>query len=84
MTKLDDVQVEGWAENRKLVLTELNRVARAIEGLDVKVGGEMTNMKVEIATMKTKVGLYAAVIAAVASVVLSAVISALISFLSKR
>lgn len=73
--RLDNAEIEGWDVNRKLVLNELNRVARAIESLDMKVGGEMTNMKVELATIKTKVALYAAVIAAVASALLSIVIS---------
>lgn len=80
MTPLSDSEVEGWAQNRKLVLNELGRVTRAVESLDVKVGSELTNMKVEIATIKTKVALYAAVVASVASIILSAVIS----FLMKR
>lgn len=80
MTLPSDSQIEGWAENRKLVLNELGRVARAVESIDVKVGSELTNMKVEIATIKTKVALYAAIIASVASIGLSA----LISFLSRR
>lgn len=74
--RLDDVEIEGWGQNRKLVLAELSRVARAVESLDIKVGGEMTNMKVELATLKTK----AAIIAAVAGALLSAVIS----YLMKR
>lgn len=80
MTPLNESEIEGWAQNRKLVLNELGRVTRAVESLDVKVGSELTNMKVEIATIKTKVALYAAVIASVASIILSAVIS----FLMKR
>lgn len=80
MTPLNESEIEGWAQNRKLVLNELGRVTRAVESLDVKVGSELTNMKVEIATIKTKIALYAAVIASVASIILSAVIS----FLMKR
>lgn len=75
MTPLNESQVEGWAENRKLVLNEISRVARAVENIDVKVGSELTNMKVEIATIKTKVALYAAIIASVASIGLSVLIS---------
>jgi len=71
-----DVDVEGWRENRKLVLGELVRVTRAIENLDVKISGEMTNIKVEVATIKTKVGVYAALIAIV--------VAAVISYLFKR
>lgn len=75
MTLPTESQIEGWSENRKLVLNELNRVARAVESIDVKVGSELTNMKVEIATIKTKVALYAALIASVASIGLSVLIS---------
>lgn len=74
MTPLNDSEIEGWAQNRKLVLTELGRVTRAVESLDVKVGSELTNMKVEIATIKTKVALYAAIISSVASIALSVLI----------
>lgn len=80
----DDAQIEGWDVNRKLVLNELGRVARALESLDMKVGGEMTDMKVEMATLKTRVGLYAALIAAIASVVFSALMSILLSYLTKH
>lgn len=80
MTLPTESQIEGWSENRKLVLNELNRVARAVESIDVKVGSELTNMKVEIATIKTKVALYAAIIASIASILLSAIIG----FLMKR
>lgn len=78
--RFDDAEIEGWGANRKLVLNELNRVARAVESLDNKVGGEMTDMKVELATMKTKVALYAAIISAIASMVLSAIVS----YISRR
>lgn len=64
--------MEGWNQNRKLVQAELSRLARAVESLDLKVGGEMTSMKVELATLKTKV--------AIIVVVASAAISALISY----
>jgi hypothetical protein len=63
--------VEGWNQNRKLVQAELGRLARAVESLDLKVGGEMTNMKVELATLKTKV----AIIVVVASAAMSALIN---------
>lgn len=74
MTPLNDSEIEGWAQNRKLVLNELGRVTRAVESLDVKVGSELTNMKVEIATIKTKVALYAAAISSIASIALSVLI----------
>lgn len=74
--RLDDVEVEGWGQNRKLVLAELSRVARAVESLDVKVGGELTNMKVELATLKTKV--------AIIVIVASAAMSALINYLFRH
>lgn len=72
---LEDIDIEGWRENRKLVLGELTRVTRAIENLDLKVGGDLTSMKVEVATLKTKVALYAVVAGAIASAILSAVIN---------
>lgn len=55
---------------------ELSRLARAVESLDLKVGGEMTTMKVELATLKTKV--------AIIVVVASAVMSALINYLFRH
>lgn len=69
--RLDDVEVEGWNQNRKLVQAELGRLARAVESLDLKVGGEMTSMKVELATLKTKM----AIIVVVSSAAMSALIS---------
>lgn len=76
MGNLDDVDVEGWNQNRKLVLAELSRVARAVESLDLKVGGEMTNMKVELATMKVKV--------AIIAIGAGAIVSALIQYLLRH
>lgn len=78
--RLGDLDVESWKENRKVVLDGLQRVERAVDTLNLKVGSEMTDMKVELATIKTKVALYAAVISLVASLILSAVIS----YLMKR
>lgn len=72
---LEDLEIEGWRENRKLVMSELVRVTRAIEGLDSKVGGELTSMKVEIATLKTKVAVYAAMAAVATSLVITAALN---------
>jgi hypothetical protein len=58
------------------VQAELSRLARAVESLDLKVGGEMTSMKVELATLKTKV--------AIIVIVASAVMSALINYLFRH
>lgn len=77
MSKLDEaeIEIEGWRESRQLVMSELRRVGRIVESLDSKVGSDLTSMKVEIATIKTKVALYAVVAGAIASAILSAVIS---------
>lgn len=80
MPNFSESEIEGWNQNRKLVLDRLDRVTRAVESLDAKVGSDLTEMKVELATMRTKVGLYAAVVGTVISILFSA----LISYLTRR
>ena len=78
--RLSEAKIEGWELNQKFVLNSLDRLSRAVESIDANVRGDLTTMKIEIATLKTKWAIYAAIIGTVAG----AVISALISFLIKR
>lgn len=78
--RLDDAKIEGWELYQKFVLNEMSRLARAVESIDSSVRGDVTNMKIEIATLKTKWGVYATIIGAVAG----ALISAIVSYFFKR
>lgn len=75
---LEDSKVESWEIYQKLVMAELGRLSRAIESVDSNVRGDLTNMKIEIATLKTKWAIYAAIIGTIAGAVISAVVSILI------
>ena len=77
---IEQLDIEDWRANRKLVLGELNRIALSLENLDAKVGSDLTTMKVEVAMIKTKVAVYAAI----AAIITSAVVSFLFSTLIKR
>lgn len=78
--RFTESRAEGWDREQKFVLAELQRLARAVESVDSSVRGDVTNMKIEIATLKTKWGVYATIIGAVAG----AFISALVSYFFKR
>lgn len=78
--RFSESKIERWELNEKFVLNSLDRLSRAVESIDAKVGGDLTSMKIEIATLKTKWAIYAAIIGTVAG----AVISAVVSFLIKR
>lgn len=78
--RFSESKIERWELNEKFVLNSLDRLSRAVESIDAKVGGDLTSMKIEIATLKTKWAIYAAII----GTVMGAVISAVVSFLIKR
>ena len=78
--RFSESKIERWELNEKFVLNSLDRLSRAVESIDAKVGGDLTSMKIEIATLKTKWTIYAAIIGTVAG----AAISAFISFILKR
>lgn len=66
--------------DRRLVMSELSRISNKLDTIDGKIGSDLSGLKIEVATLKTKVGLYAAVISAVAA----AIMSAIVSYLMKR
>lgn len=65
---------EDWRKDRSLVMSDLRRVSDSLDKLTLTVGGELTNMKVEVATLKTKVAIYAAAISTVTTLILGAII----------
>ena len=72
---------DNWRENRKLVHAELSRANRGIDRLgdkisdiDLKLTKDLTDMKIEIATIKTKVLIYGGL----AAIILSALINYLL------
>lgn len=69
----------GFSEYRALILSELRRVSDKIDALDGKLtnlqSGEISNLKVELSTIKTKVVIMSAAGAAVASAVVAWVVS---------
>lgn len=76
----DDSRGGGWDSEQKFVLAELQRLARAVESVDSTMRGDLTEMKITIATLETRWKIYAALIGTVAG----AIISAIVSFLFKR
>ena len=70
-----EMSEEDWRRDRRLVMSELTRIGNKLDTLTSTVNGDVTNMKVEVATLKTKVGLYAALISAVAAAIISAAVS---------
>ncbi len=71
----NETRAEGWDREQKFVLAELQRLARAVESVDSTMRGDLTSMKIEIATLRTKWGVYATIIGAVAGALISAVVS---------
>ena len=73
----------GFGEYRALILSELRRVSDKIDALDGKLtdlrSGEISNLKVELSTIKTKVVILSAAGASIAS----AVVAALVTHFSK-
>ncbi len=69
----------GFGEYRALILSELRRVSDKIDVLDGKLSnlqsGEISNLKVELSTIKTKVVIMSAAAAAIASAIVAAVVS---------
>lgn len=61
--------LEGWGEYKKLVLQELERLARGIEVLNAKIEGfrndDLSALKVEVAMLKVKAGMWGAAAGAV-------------------
>jgi hypothetical protein len=78
--RLDDVKIKGWESYQIFVLNEMGRLSRAVEDVNRTVTGDLAAMKIEIATLKTKWAIYAAIIGTIAG----AIISAAVSYLIKR
>lgn len=76
----DESRTEGWDQEKKFVLVELQRLARAVESVDSTMRGDLTEMKITIATLETRWKIYAALIGTVAG----AIISAIVSYFFKR
>lgn len=78
----DDEQAErdDWRSNRKLVLAEMRRLSNNIEGLTSSVNKDLTEMKIEMATMKTKVVL----IGTMAAIVITPIVAAIVNVIFKR
>lgn len=65
--------LEGWGEYRRLILAELQRLERRADETIIT----LSEIKVEIATLKTRAGMWGAMWGVVASAVVS-IITALI------
>ena len=70
---------EGWTEYRKLILAELGRMNLAIHSLDAKMDifrqEDITKMKVDIAMLKTKAGMFGAAAGAIGGAVVGTIVS---------
>ena len=73
----DEINFEDWNSNRKLVLSELQRMSAKLDGLAGAIGGDITTMKVAIATNRVRTTLIAAGISAVASGIIALLVTIL-------
>jgi hypothetical protein len=80
---LEEVDVEDWNSNRKLVLGSLDRIEGAVNTLTGTVNNDLTSMKIEIATQRVKTTVIAAVVSGVGSAALAGLISFLVAKLNK-
>jgi hypothetical protein len=66
---MTDIGLEGWGEYKRLILQELERLAKRIEDLDSKIdrfrGDDIASLKVEVAMLKVKAGMWGALAGAV-------------------
>lgn len=64
MSSVSGEGMEGWGEYRKLILAELERLNRVISALDSKLeafrNDDISSLKVEVAMLKVKAGLWGA------------------------
>lgn len=75
-------QAPGWNEYKLLVLEQIERLSKQVTNLEAKVDGfradDMGNVKVEIALLKQKAGLWGAIAG-----MIPAAIAALVWYVSK-
>jgi len=66
---MSDAGLEGWGEYRRLILQELERLARQVQELNIKIdnfrASDIADIKVEIAMLKVKAGVWGAIGAAI-------------------
>lgn len=66
---MSELGLEGWGEYKKLILKELERLEAAVNELNRKIDAfradDMATLKVEIALLKLKAGVWGAVAGAV-------------------
>jgi len=91
--EITKMEVEGWGEYRKLILAELERLARSIGDIDrkmdlfrndevAKIRKEISDFEIKLATLKTTVDLKSGVWGAIGGMI-PAVIAALIWYMTK-
>ncbi len=72
-------QLDGWAEYRKLILSELERLNNTIDRLDEKIDQlrqfDIADMKMEIAMLKTKAGLLGAIGGSIGGSIVGVIVS---------
>lgn len=84
--RLSDTEIErqDWRESRQLVMRTLERVELKLEDIDEKVGGRMTSLEVKVATIDTRVAVYAAMIALVVATVFGILGSVITSYIMRK
>lgn len=80
---LEDLDLESWNQNRKMVLTRLDQIAAQVERIDSKIGTDLVNMRIEVAMLKTKFGIYAALIGGGSAAVIAPIMAFIVSRLLK-
>lgn len=79
-----DISDEDWRRDRRLVLSELTRIGNKLDTIDGRINSDVTDMKVEVATLKTKVALYAALVGGGTGIIISIITAVIINVITKR
>lgn len=79
-----EISDEDWRRDRRLVLSELTRIGNKLDTIDGRINSDVTDMKVEVATLKTKVALYAALVGGGTGIIISIITAVIINVITKR